>query len=1476
MAPTRVILMSCGSYNPPTNMHLRMFEIARDHLHRMGTHIVVGGVISPVHDAYAKKELASATHRCEMLRLALQNNDWIRLSTWETSQNCWTKTRLCLQHHQNLLNSMLSNSNDIKHHMQIEDIEWIPENVRNSSDNTPIQIKLLCGADLLESFGICGLWLEDDIDAIVGEHGLVVITREGSNPNKFIYDSDILSKHMHNICIVTEWIPNEVSSTRIRRALKRSESVRYLVQDSVIDYIYKNEIYDTKTADVTIKLELPSPNANNYLHIEPRYLNAFLTPSPTDVTMGSPSPIEIMSAASVDVPDAVLCRNLQNVVGAAEAREQFISALTADNGNIKHVASRAAYPGQAKQIVVASENGVVRILDEVGGPLDEPAAKLRQPGPSTSGESALKRDRRSSKGKIHVGQWEALSDFSSDTSGVDLDRAVNEIVANSNELTLEEGSDRSTVGGELGPEIVDLGSSGDCRVIVNIQPVASSEVASESAVRGKNTQREADISLGSSDDREVMTQSDQSSSSELRLRECCWPTRGHAVVGGGEIIQIGESGANESRRIVDKGEQGSALILESDGSNEEINSRKELVNVEADLVHMDGVVKVQPGHLSHSIVAEKEDHNLRIGKAKLDVRKNSYEYLDDKEVGALSPESILKNYDVFDDRGTGSRKETADFELDKTKNSEIKASPLNISMTSLDGRHECALSDFSVDKEDYRLSQYGSEEDEEDEDEFLFSAKLSLTDGQRENAIDDDSANDSKIGANVQVVSSTIVRKSHENASKGITTKETDEEARFVEERSPLQSEEDRMIDVGKSKQTEEAFKMRGTDKENQMQKGSELDAHSLEKRTISCDSNSEIDGKYLKSIVNSRKSPRKVKDGQMTELKEPKNRQSEVLQNSPMERKGSGKVKQSEITEAGAGIENKDQIINDQKIYCSGEVFQNSLRSASTKTKSSMKVRGHHTGENDREFKDQSKYVSDRETGKVSQKLSTSAKSPKKLREKQIYHKSGEMKDYDRAINDRVISQLEEVFQNSVKKPSTKTVESPKKISEIHVETKEQNLPVHRSADNRQAGEEVTQHSSKISFTESPRKTQKDAKANDKKTVDDNTKQNFNEIKDVYTRKVRRYNVPLQGSLDSMIVSDESFAPKPKKDDTFSKKSKSYESIKRIQEVFLGTPGKMSSSSQLDIPDEFCSICCYMNEITFRTEEEISSPNQETFYTLRSTCSSLADDDDSTECDICGSLNQQESEGKIVMDSAHGEIPCELCRICGEMDGSYDQNTMIPADRYAFRLVEPNQDDDDSFEIENCGFQSGTESADDRSRVSEKESIKESDRSKSRSLFIHGSSMVRDQPRELYFIPKDEIAILTSGTRKVGRKGSLFRKKEELNVRDNRRYSSVDSLQLAKMSAKTADKALKVAKNPTLVASADNLRISRRSKSLQRSADDVGRRSSLTDNLEGLARKEEDATQAVQKPNARDKEAVKMILTQHGIKIISEKETAL
>lgn len=33
------------------------------------------------------------------------------------------------------------------------------------------------------------------IEYIVGKHGLVCITREGSDPRKFIYESDVLTKY---------------------------------------------------------------------------------------------------------------------------------------------------------------------------------------------------------------------------------------------------------------------------------------------------------------------------------------------------------------------------------------------------------------------------------------------------------------------------------------------------------------------------------------------------------------------------------------------------------------------------------------------------------------------------------------------------------------------------------------------------------------------------------------------------------------------------------------------------------------------------------------------------------------------------------------------------------------------------------------------------------------------------------------------------------------------------------------------------------------------------------------------------------------------------------------------------------------------------------------------------------------------------------------------------------------------------------
>jgi len=224
----RVIFLACGSFNPPTIMHLRLFELAKDHfrVHQpMST--VLGGVISPTHDAYGKKSLIPSIHRLNMAKLAVSCTPDVKVSDWEVKQEGWTRTRKVLDHYTEITN----NSN----------AEWLPE--LGHHQQGPVTFKLLCGADLLESFAVPGLWNEEDITTIIRDYGIVVISREGSNPQKFIYNSDLLTQYQHNIHIVTEWIANEVSSTKVRTAVKRGNSIKYLVPEEVIDYISKNDLY---------------------------------------------------------------------------------------------------------------------------------------------------------------------------------------------------------------------------------------------------------------------------------------------------------------------------------------------------------------------------------------------------------------------------------------------------------------------------------------------------------------------------------------------------------------------------------------------------------------------------------------------------------------------------------------------------------------------------------------------------------------------------------------------------------------------------------------------------------------------------------------------------------------------------------------------------------------------------------------------------------------------------------------------------------------------------------------------------------------------------------------------------------------------------------------------------------------------------------------------------------------------------------
>lgn len=217
MTSPHAVLISCGSFNPVTVMHLRMFELARHHLKtKLGIH-VEKGVISPTNDSYAliKPSLSPASHRLAMVRLALKDaeTNWIVCDDWETRQSEWIRTLPALRHYSTVYGSNL---------------------------------KLLCGADLLESFLVPNLWTDEHIEEIIRDFGIVAIPRPGSNPWKLLYESSkssIFKKHIEKIVILHEDLQMDISSTMVRRLVKEGKPIDQLVHKSVERYIKDKGLY---------------------------------------------------------------------------------------------------------------------------------------------------------------------------------------------------------------------------------------------------------------------------------------------------------------------------------------------------------------------------------------------------------------------------------------------------------------------------------------------------------------------------------------------------------------------------------------------------------------------------------------------------------------------------------------------------------------------------------------------------------------------------------------------------------------------------------------------------------------------------------------------------------------------------------------------------------------------------------------------------------------------------------------------------------------------------------------------------------------------------------------------------------------------------------------------------------------------------------------------------------------------------------
>eukprot|EP01018_Ginkgo_biloba_P040175 Gb_30853 [translate_table: standard] len=185
----QVVLVSIGCFDPPTYLHLRMFELARDALISEGHH-VLGGYMSPINDLQGKT-VTPAEHRIKMCQLATTDSHFIMVDQWEAKQNFPQKATSVLSKLENALGTS----------------DYYPEE--------KIRVMLLCGSDVLESFATAGT-NADQIEALCDEHGIVCISRDGNSIRKCIYDHDFLYENKRNIIVVDDWISNGNTSSKVR------------------------------------------------------------------------------------------------------------------------------------------------------------------------------------------------------------------------------------------------------------------------------------------------------------------------------------------------------------------------------------------------------------------------------------------------------------------------------------------------------------------------------------------------------------------------------------------------------------------------------------------------------------------------------------------------------------------------------------------------------------------------------------------------------------------------------------------------------------------------------------------------------------------------------------------------------------------------------------------------------------------------------------------------------------------------------------------------------------------------------------------------------------------------------------------------------------------------------------------------------------------------------------------------------------
>ncbi|GFR44446.1 hypothetical protein Agub_g5657, partial [Astrephomene gubernaculifera] len=266
-APHRpVVLVSCGSFNPPTVLHLRMVDLAAEELMRRG-YDVWGAYLSPVADAYGKSGLAPAADRVTMCRLAAAESetspvaaaaaaaaaaasegekgshdgstlnfkprsnpeaDLVMVYDWEARQPGYTRTLAVLRRVESELRDWLQQGQQggpmgpsgapaaaAPAHSPRQDAPGQQDGQQQGGQESGVRAMLLCGGDVLASMASPGVWRDPDV--ILREHGVVCVDREGADLEDLLNKpGNVLYDNRDRIVVVYDKVGNTVSSSKVR------------------------------------------------------------------------------------------------------------------------------------------------------------------------------------------------------------------------------------------------------------------------------------------------------------------------------------------------------------------------------------------------------------------------------------------------------------------------------------------------------------------------------------------------------------------------------------------------------------------------------------------------------------------------------------------------------------------------------------------------------------------------------------------------------------------------------------------------------------------------------------------------------------------------------------------------------------------------------------------------------------------------------------------------------------------------------------------------------------------------------------------------------------------------------------------------------------------------------------------------------------------------------------------------------------